>query len=303
LAAQGRAAPPCCERSHPIHPAVIFSSIPLRGRRRVGRVPIGVDPAAEVGDKVGADLEVSLHVGAGIAHGEAGPAAIGGVGLRAVNGAIVVHRDFAGLQAELHGRVHIEAALLQFEGDDRTGIVFLPMLHQAALLRPGDELHAAVFLIDVVERQPDGHRVAGRKRPVIGVLVPGHGGQAVRLLDEEMAPPDVEIGSEDALDQVEDLRIHRDFIQIRAGMVPLAHLVGGLARPEQGQQIGQLGVDARHLLPGVNGREAQKIAPIEIGFELLRRETVGLAHSFRWFVAKISMNSTLHVIYTELGNS
>jgi hypothetical protein len=149
------------------------------------------------------------------------------------------------------------------------------VLDQPAPLRAGDELHAAVLLVHIIEGDPDRDGVERRQRPVIGVLVPRHGAGAARRLDEEMAPPHVEVRPEDALNEVENPRVHHELVQVGARMVPLPHLVRGLARLEQRQQVGQLAIDADHLRRGEDGRQPEQVALLVIKFLLGRGEAAG----------------------------
>jgi hypothetical protein len=80
-----------------------------RGGSNSGRVVIElIYTAAEVGFEVRVHREVVLHVGAGVTNCETSATSVGRVGLRTVDGAIVVDGAFASLEFKLHGAVGIE---------------------------------------------------------------------------------------------------------------------------------------------------------------------------------------------------
>jgi len=253
------------------------AAVALRRRGAVGVVLELVHAAAEVDLEVRVHRQVVLHVRARVADRQAGAAAVGGVGLGTVDGAVVVERALAGLQAELHGRVGLEVgAILELEGQHRVRLGRAAVLDDAALVGAGDQLHATVDLVDVVEGEPDSDGVVGRHRPVVGVLVPSDGGHAVRVLDEEVAGPAVEIRPEDALDEIQNLRIHADVVEVGARLVPFADVLGGLIRLEQGEEVGELRVELGHLLLGVDGRQAEQVAVLVVEALLGGGELVGI---------------------------
>ena len=118
--------------------------------------------------------------------------------------------------------------------------------------------------------------------------MPADSGHGVGFFDKEIAGPVVEVGSEDAFDEIEDFRMLTDVVQVGAGLVPFADILGGFAVFEEREEGGQLGVDLIHLLHGENGGETEEVAIFVIeGFLLLselmggfRHKSVGLR--FRW---------------------
>ncbi|PAW72122.1 MAG: hypothetical protein B9S26_09415 [Opitutia bacterium Tous-C4FEB] len=93
-------------------------------------------------------------------------------------------------------------------------------------------------------------------RPIIRVLVPAHHRTRARLLDEKAARPHLEIRSEDAFHEIENLRLHRELEEIRARLVPFADVLRCLARLEQREHLRKLGVDPVHFRTGENRRQA-----------------------------------------------
>lgn len=94
--------------------------------------------------------------------------------------------------------------------------------------------------------------------------MPAHGRRGVWGFDEKVAGPTVEVGAEHALDEVVDLGVHADVLEVGAGLVPFADVLGGLAGFEQREQLGQVGVDGGHLLAGVDGRQIEQVALLTV---------------------------------------
>jgi hypothetical protein len=57
--------------------------------------------------------------------------------------------------------------------------------------------------------------------------VPADGGRRARLFDKEVTRPVVEIGTENAFDEIENLGMLTDIVEIGAGLVPLADVLRG----------------------------------------------------------------------------
>ena len=91
---------------------------------------------AEVRFEVGVHGQVIHHIRAGVTDRQAGAPPRGRIGRRAVDGPVVMQRDFTGFEFELHRRVFPETAALQFQRQDRVGLTGTLVLDEA----PADEI-------------------------------------------------------------------------------------------------------------------------------------------------------------------
>ncbi len=133
------------------------------------------------------------------------------------------------------------------------------MFDDAAEMRTGDEFHRAVSFVHIVEGEPDSHGIVGLHWPVIRILVPADGGHRARLFDKEVTRPVVEIGTENAFDEIENLGMLTDIVEIGAGLVPLADVLGSFTFLEESEEGRQLGVDLVHFFLGEDGRETEEV--------------------------------------------
>jgi hypothetical protein len=99
------------------------------------------------------------------------------------------------------------------------------------MVRAGDDPHAAVLAVARTERQPDGDDAvvcAQPPVPVGGVLVPGGGAALERLLGDEVARPQGDIGTHQRLHDIEDLVRQQEVEQSSVAEVRGVQLVGQL---------------------------------------------------------------------------
>lgn len=141
-------------------------------------------------------------------------------------------------------------------------------------MRFRNNLHRPVFLVHVIECEPDRDTVLGRHGPVIRVLMPADGGGAEWLFDKKVAGPHEEVGSQDAFDQIENVRVQTNVVKIATGLVPLAEVFRGFAGVEEVEQFRQLSIELGHLRAGVDRRQANQIALRLISADLFRGEPI-----------------------------
>src|SRR5664279_5241394 len=81
-----------------------------------------------------------------------------------------------------------------------------------------DDLHAAIFAVNVINRQPHGHCLGGSERPVRTVLVPRDALGVAWQLTEVVRRPANDVRTDEVLDIVQDRRRGR---QVPDGAEPI----------------------------------------------------------------------------------
>jgi hypothetical protein len=102
------------------------------------------------------------------------------------------------------------------------------------------------------------------------VLVPGGEGRRVRLLDEERAGPDQDVGADHVLDRVEDARMADQRVEpggMRVGVGAPFHVRIRHRAAEVGFQPGEA-VEAGRDFIGGQGGDAEEEAVVAVGGEL-----------------------------------
>ncbi len=140
---------------------------------------------------------------------------------------------------------------------------------------PGDQFHAAIDFIDIIESEPHGDGVMRGHGPIIRVLVPTDRRSAAGRFNEKVARPTVEVGAEHAGHEIVDFGVHTNVKEVRAGLVPFADVFSVFAGFEQGEQVRQFGVDLGHLGRGENRRQAEEVAVVSVECLLVVAELIG----------------------------
>ena len=123
-------------------------------------------------------------------------AAIGLIGVRTVQQQIAVDRNLAGPQHIIdHIPVTFGVIDCLIQHVTRT-VVAAAEGNLSVAVRSADELHAGVFSVGIVNRQPDRHRAGRRQRPVAGVLMPVDASPVAGQLAEKMGSPADDVRSQ-----------------------------------------------------------------------------------------------------------
>ena len=160
-----------------------------------------------------------------------------------------VQRHLPGAQRDRHRRV---ALLLGGQRSLRQHVV---LLRRTALVGElgvdvgaRNHLHGAVAGVGVVDRQPHGDGLAGRQRPVGGVLVPAHPLAVAGLLEEEVGAPQDQVLAEQILYRIQDARLGAQVVEAGAVAVPAVDAVAAVPGGHRlGEQVVAVGAHRRHL--------------------------------------------------------
>ena len=127
--------------------------------------------------------------------------------MRTMDEKIRVQRRLAGTQ----GNGHRFAEAIDIIDDLREyvaigGVRLAPWVKPAEV-RPGENLHRAIRLVHIVDREPHSHGFRGCERPVGAVLMPGHASIVTRQLAEKVGRPANQVGTEDVFHRIEQSRM------------------------------------------------------------------------------------------------
>ena len=157
-----------------------------------------------------------------------------------MNELITVNRNLTGFHFDVLNGVEIKTAGVTFQIEDRCTGAFQPVMGEdASFMRAGDDFHCAVFLVDIIESEPDRQRCGGIEGPVVGVLVPGNGFERAGFFDEKIGGPEIKIRTEQAFNIIEDFVVHADVEEKATGFMPFPYLFGGFTFFEQFEFFGQ----------------------------------------------------------------
>ena len=182
-------------------------------------------------------------MGRDVADAEADAAIVAAVGRRVVRDQRVMQRHLAGLDRREHrGRGVHRRADRAGAGIDGAGQRGLPVRELAPAMAAGNELHAARLDRGLRQRDPGGDVLVGREAEEGRVLVPRRDGVGVRLLDEEGAGVDQDVGAEQRFHHVEQAWILDEVARPRAAHMELAAVAGrdgaGRQRALEGLEVG-----------------------------------------------------------------
>ena len=191
------------------------------------------------------DGAVHADMGRDVVQPDADPAVRGAVGRGAMHRKLVVQREGTGGQRHRHRvgiveRLHDGLAGAVDAVRETEGRVV--QLARGAAAR--EHLHAAGLGCRIGQRDPGADLLLRLQAEIGAVLVPGGEGGRVRLLDEEGAGPDQDIGADHVLDGVEDARMADQVVEpgrVGIGMRAPLHVRFGDGRSQFGFQPLQAG--------------------------------------------------------------
>ena len=111
----------------------------------------------------------------------------------------------------------------------------------------GQKHHRGVFLVGVVNGEPDRDGASGRERPIRSVLMPVNGFGIVRQFAEKMAAPAHEIFAQQVGDMIQNARIRRQIPNagavrmITVDRILITPVIGGPDLPQKPVEIFPIG--------------------------------------------------------------
>jgi hypothetical protein len=191
---------------------------------------------------------------------------------------VAVERNLAGLQNVVHDRAEPLRVVHGLVEDVVLVLLAQVVGEMAVVVRAGDEAHARVLDVGVVDRQPDGHRLRRRERPVGGVLVPGNGFAVAGHLAEEVRAPSDHVRAEEVADQGDDARVGEQVVDAPVFPVGGGDGIAVAALGEDaGEQRVEVGPDLRDL-GLVEDADATEVAVAVERLDLRGRERLRIPH-------------------------
>jgi len=217
-------------------------------------------------------VEVRPHVGGGVTERQTATAAVGKICFRAVQQQIGMERRLAGIQDVIHE----VAILLDVLNCLIQHIVFFriarPECHRAMMMRPGDESHAGVLHVRIVNRQPACCRLRRRQRPITRILMPRHLLAIPRHLAEEMRSPADDILADEVFHARDNFLIREDVPH--AAILEMSRADGITIAPRRDdlrEEIVEIPPNRGDVVVGVNPNPLDVPFPIEL-LDLFRRQ-------------------------------
>lgn len=156
--------------------------------------------------------QTSAHIGHTVPQRQTATPAVGVIGLGAVQQQVGVDRHFAGTQFVFDRH----SILLSVVDRLIEHVVFFggagPISQMSKFVRPGEEPHAAVPDIGIINRQPHGDRLRAVQWPVTCILMSGHSFAIVRHLAKEVRAPADDVRAQQILHIGNDPRIAQNVV-------------------------------------------------------------------------------------------
>ena len=181
-----------------------------RRPRWVGPVVFGVLAADD--DSLFVPVHAGADLGGGVAEGEGAAAAVGLVGLGAVEEEVGVEGGLAGGEDVVDGGAVLFCVLDGLV----EGVVFLGGAgapgEVAVVVGASQKAHAGVFDVGIVDGEPAGDSFARGKRPVAGVLMPRDAFAVAGEFAKEMGAPTDDVGPEEVADAGNDAGVSEEVV-------------------------------------------------------------------------------------------
>ena len=139
----------------------------------------------------------SLDIRRNKPHGQAAASAIGLIGFRAMQDPVGMQGNLARLKFDVHG-IHVITVQVVYGLAQHIVLSFCAAAegYLALMMGTGQNPHGTVFLIGIVNGEPNGYCLAGREWPKGGVLVPRDGLAVAGQLAEIVGTPTNQILSQ-----------------------------------------------------------------------------------------------------------